>query len=84
MISMNAMNAIAPAMGEQSAVLPVLNGVRHIDVLKERFGAHRVLGGLTAINAALSQADGTIQQTPGVRVNMTMTGELPRRSVAPL
>ncbi len=71
----DAMNAIAPAMGEQSAVLPVLNGVRHIDVLKERFGAHRVVGGLTAINAALL-ADGTIQQTPGVRVNMTMTGEL--------
>lgn len=71
----NAMNAIAPAMGEQSVVVPVLNGIGHIDLLKERFGAARVLGGLTVINAALLP-DGTIQQTPGVRVNMNLIGEL--------
>jgi 2-dehydropantoate 2-reductase len=57
-----AIEAIAPAMGPQSAVLPLLNGMRHIDVLKEKFGARRVLGGLTAINAVLL-ADGTIQQS---------------------
>jgi len=71
----DAMNAIAPAMGEQSVVVPVLNGIGHIDLLKERFGPARVLGGLTNINAALL-ADGTIQQTPGVRVNMNLIGEL--------
>ena len=37
-----AMAAIAPAMGDQSVILPLLNGVRHIDVLQERFGAKRV------------------------------------------
>ena len=56
-----AISAIAPAMGETSAVLPLLNGVRHIDVLTETFGSGRVLGGLTVINAALL-ADGTVQQ----------------------
>lgn len=75
----DAMNAIAPAVGEQSVVLPVLNGVRHIDLLRETFGAQRVLGGLTFINAALL-ADGTIQQTLGVRANVTMIGELDGRS----
>ena len=70
----SAMDAIAPAMGEQSVILPVLNGVRHIDVLTERFGPGRVLGGLTAINAAL-MSDGTIQQSQ-VRVNITAFGEL--------
>jgi 2-dehydropantoate 2-reductase len=72
-----AMDAIAPAMSERSVIVPVLNGVRHIDVLKERFGPERVLGGLTVINAAL-MPDGTIQQSQ-VRVNITAIGELDGR-----
>lgn len=71
-----AMDAIAPAMSEQSVIVPVLNGVRHIDVLKERFGRERVLGGLTVINAAL-MPDGAIQQSQ-VRV----TELLPKQSDA--
>jgi 2-dehydropantoate 2-reductase len=74
----SAMDAIAPAVGEQSVIVPLLNGVRHIDVLKERFGPERVLGGLTVINAAL-MPDGTIQQSQ-VRVNITAIGELDGRS----
>jgi len=70
----SAMEAIAPAVGEQSVILPLLNGIRHVDVLSERFGAARVLGGLTVINAALL-SDGTIQQSQ-VRVNLTAIGEL--------
>ena len=73
----SAMDAIAPAMGEQSVIVPVLNGVRHIDVLTERFGSGRVLGGLTAINAAL-MPDGTIQQSQ-LRVNLNVIGELDGR-----
>jgi 2-dehydropantoate 2-reductase len=72
-----AMSAIAPAMGDQSVILPLLNGVRHIDVLTERFGAQRVLGGLTIINAAL-MPDGTIQQS-ALRINITAIGELDGR-----
>jgi 2-dehydropantoate 2-reductase len=71
----DAMNAIAPAMGNQSVVVPVLNGIGHIDLLKDRFSEARVLGGLTAMNAALL-SDGTIQQTPGTRVTMNLIGEL--------
>lgn len=69
-----AIEAIAPAMGERSAVLPVLNGVRHIATLTGRFGAGRVLGGLTTINAALLP-DGAIQQSQ-LKVNTTAIGEL--------
>ncbi|MGH7097072.1 MAG: ketopantoate reductase family protein [Stellaceae bacterium] len=47
---------LAPALGENSAVLPVLNGVAHIARLCERFGAERVLGGMTTVNAHLSPA----------------------------
>jgi 2-dehydropantoate 2-reductase len=70
----SAMDAIAPAVGSGTAILPVLNGIRHIDVLKQRFGAPQVLGGITVINAALLP-DGTIQQSQ-VRVNMNHLGEL--------
>lgn len=70
----SAMDAIAPAVGPGTAILPVLNGIRHIDVLKERFGAAQVLGGITVINAALLP-DGAIQQSQ-VRINMNHLGEL--------
>jgi 2-dehydropantoate 2-reductase len=69
-----AITAIAPAMGGQSVVLPLLNGMRHIDVLKDRFGAQRLLGGLTVVNAAL-MPDGAIQQSQ-LRINITQIGEL--------
>lgn len=69
-----AMDAIAPAVSDGTAILPVLNGVRHIDVLKERFGAKRVLGGMSVINATLLP-DGAIQQSQ-VRINMNYHGEL--------
>jgi 2-dehydropantoate 2-reductase len=42
---MDAMRAIAPTMGGQSVVLPLLNGVRYVDFLTETFGHRRVLGG---------------------------------------
>jgi 2-dehydropantoate 2-reductase len=76
----SAMDAIAPAMGEQSVIVPVLNGVGHIDVLTERFGPGRVLGGLTVINAAM-MADGTIQQSQ-LRINLNVIGELDGRTSA--
>ena len=72
-----AISAIAPAMGERSVVLPLLNGVRHIDVLTETFGSQRVLGGLTVVNAAM-MPDGIIQQSQ-LRINITAIGELDGR-----
>jgi 2-dehydropantoate 2-reductase len=74
----DAMGAIAPAMGERSVIVPVLNGVRHLDVLMAKFGPSCVLGGLTTINAAL-MSDGTIQQSQ-VRININVIGELDGRA----
>jgi 2-dehydropantoate 2-reductase len=48
-----AMTSFAKAVGPATAILPVLNGMRHIDRLAERFGAERVLGGMSAISATL-------------------------------
>jgi 2-dehydropantoate 2-reductase len=49
-----AMDDIAPAIGKQSVIVPVLNGVRHIEVLTERFGRSHVLGGLTFNTTAMT------------------------------
>lgn len=37
---------IAPAVGEATHILPLLNGLRHLDRLDEAFGQQRVLGGI--------------------------------------
>lgn len=55
-----AIAAIAPAVEAGAAVLPVLNGLRHLDRLDEAFGAQKVLGGLAQITATLA-ADGRIR-----------------------
>jgi 2-dehydropantoate 2-reductase len=73
----DAISAIGPAMGKGSVILPLLNGVRHIDALTETFGSQRVIGGLTVVNAAL-MPDGTIQQSE-LRINITAIGELDGR-----
>lgn len=54
-----AIEAFAPAVGPRTAILPVLNGMRHLDVLDARFGAAHVLGGLCVISSGLGP-DGEI------------------------
>ena len=51
----------APGVGPNSRVLPLLNGMRHLELLDAQFGSHRVLGGLARISSTLD-ADGGIQQ----------------------
>jgi len=48
-----AMETIAPVLGDSTLILPLLNGVRHMQELDRRFGPQRVLGGLCAIGATL-------------------------------
>ena len=56
-----AIQAIRPAMQAGTAVLPVLNGLSHIETLTTAFGAGNVLGGLAKIQATMA-ADGTVKQ----------------------
>jgi len=51
-----AIDAFAAAVGPRTLVLPLLNGMRHLDVLDARFGAERVLGGLCVIAATLEES----------------------------
>jgi 2-dehydropantoate 2-reductase len=50
----SAMDAMAPAVGESTVILPLLNGMSHIDALNARFGKAKVLGGWCAISAAMN------------------------------
>jgi 2-dehydropantoate 2-reductase len=53
-------DSIAPAVGPHTTILPLLNGMRHLDVLDAKFGAAASLGGQCFISAALD-AEGRIQ-----------------------
>jgi len=50
----DAIDSFAPLVGESTLILPMLNGMRHIDVLTEKFGEARVLGGQCVIAATLN------------------------------
>lgn len=55
-----AMEDMAPAVGEHTAILPLLNGMRHLDLLDARFGAEHVLGGQCVIPVTLD-AEGVVR-----------------------
>jgi len=55
-----AIAAIRPAVGPETAVLPLLNGLVHLDRLDAAFGPARVLGGVAYVGAVL-QPDGGIR-----------------------
>ena len=49
----DAIASFAPAVGPDTAIIPVLNGMRHLDALDAKFGKARVMGGQCAIAAQL-------------------------------
>ncbi len=55
-----AMRSFAPAVGARTSILPLLNGMRHLDGLTDRFGGERVLGGLCVISATLGPNGGIV------------------------
>lgn len=53
------MSSFAAAVGPNTVILPMLNGMRHIDRLAKRFGSDKVIGGFCMISATLD-AEGTV------------------------
>jgi 2-dehydropantoate 2-reductase len=49
----DAIRSFAPAVGPETAILPLLNGMSHLDILDRHFGAEQVLGGQCVIAATL-------------------------------
>jgi 2-dehydropantoate 2-reductase len=60
----DAIQSFAPAVGPQTSIIPLLNGMLHLDVLDRKFGQERVLGGLCAIAATLNDQREVVQLQP--------------------
>jgi len=65
----DAIQSFAPAVGPQTSIIPLLNGMLHLDVLNKEFGAGRVLGGLCAIAATLNEPREVVQLNPMQSLN---------------
>jgi 2-dehydropantoate 2-reductase len=65
----DAIKSFAPAVGPQTSIIPLLNGMLHLNLLDEKFGGGRVLGGLCAIAATLSEKREVVQLTPMQSLN---------------
>ncbi len=60
----DAIKSFAPAVGPQTSIVPLLNGMLHLNVLDKKFGRERVLGGLCAIAVTLNDKREVIQLQP--------------------
>lgn len=59
-----AIESFAPAVGRRTAIIPLLNGMRHLEALDAKFGRERVLGGLCSIAATLNDKREIVQLAP--------------------
>ena len=56
-----AIDDFAPAVGPRTVIIPVLNGMHHVDVLTERFGENAVLGGVCYVATEIDSQGRVIQ-----------------------
>ena len=56
-----AMNDFAAAVGPETMILPVLNGMRHVDLLTKRFGEHAVIGGVCQVASEIDNQGRIVQ-----------------------
>jgi 2-dehydropantoate 2-reductase len=76
----SALDAIAPAMDGTCAVVPMLNGMAHLDALDKRFGKESVMGGTCAIGVHLA-SDGVIHHADSLQ-KITFGDRTPGKSRA--
>lgn len=60
----DAVKSFAPAVGPTTVILPLLNGLAHLDQLDRKFGRERVLGGLSTIVVTLNERREVVQLHP--------------------
>lgn len=72
----SAMEDFATAVGDATAILPLLNGMGHLEALAARFGEEKVLGGTTYVVADMDAEGGVHSMT---RLHDLSFGERDRR-----
>ena len=60
----DAIKSFAPAVGPKTTIIPLLNGMKHLDVLEQIFGADAVMGGQCQIAATLNAQREVVQMAP--------------------
>jgi len=60
----DAIKSFTPAVGPRTAIVPLLNGMRHIDILDSHFGNERVLGGQCGIAVTLDERRHVVHLPP--------------------
>jgi 2-dehydropantoate 2-reductase len=55
------LESIEPYVGEETMILPLLNGMSHVDRLVDKFGDHNVIGGLCFVESTLD-SEGQVKQ----------------------
>jgi len=67
--------ALESARAMPACVVPLLNGIDHVEVLRERFGHDQVLPGIIAVEAEKIAPGRFVQRTPMVRLNLAANGD---------
>ena len=62
--------ALGRVSGTPGLIVPLLNGLEHLDVLRARFGSERVAAGVIRIESDRPAAGVIVQTSPRVRVDM--------------
>ncbi|MFE9479142.1 2-dehydropantoate 2-reductase [Streptomyces spororaveus] len=75
----SALADIEPAVGPGTAVVPLLNGLAHLDPLVARLGAGAVLGGVAKVVTTLDEDGDILRMAPPAVI---LTGELDARPSA--
>jgi 2-dehydropantoate 2-reductase len=76
----SAMDAIAPAVGPNTTIVPLLNGMRHLDILDARFGREKVVGGLARVGVAMNEQGWILHTSPFAAISF---GERDGRDARP-
>jgi 2-dehydropantoate 2-reductase len=59
-----AIKDMAPAVGPDTMIFPVLNGMRHMETLVRSFGEHAVLGGVCMVSSDIDNQGRIVQMSP--------------------
>lgn len=81
----SAIDAIASAIGAGTTIVPLLNGMRHLDTLDARFGADKVVGGLARVGVAMNDKGEVRHTSPFAAISFgERDGKPPRPALVEL
>ncbi|MDP1837990.1 MAG: 2-dehydropantoate 2-reductase, partial [Reyranella sp.] len=75
----SAIDAIAPAIGANTTIVPLLNGMRHLDTLDARFGVGKVVGGLARVGVDFNDPGVIVNTSPFAEISFGERGAAPAR-----